>query len=104
MSLEHCLDREVGPASFELGEIFDSRRAQVDVAPPSLTRLPQPASAPSMPSAPSLDLESPMASLAFGDSLRGPETTFSIPLTLGMSAIGFPIRGGKEPSSASSGR
>lgn len=65
MSLEHCLDREV------------------DVAPPSLTRLPQPASAPSMPSAPSLDLESPMASLAFGDSLRGPETTFSIPLTLG---------------------
>ncbi|CAE7225356.1 unnamed protein product [Symbiodinium necroappetens] len=80
MSLEHCLDREV------------------DVAPP-LTRLPQPAS-PSMPSAaPSLDLESPMASLAFGDS-RGPETTFSIPLTLGMSAIGFPIRGGKEPSSA----
>eukprot|EP00439_Symbiodinium_sp_Y106_P082558 s690_g22.t1 len=81
MSLEHCLDREV------------------DVPPPSLTRLPQPtASAPSMPSAaPSLDLESPMASLAFGDSLRGArETTFSIPLTLGMSAIGFPVRGGKE--------
>ncbi|CAE7619033.1 unnamed protein product [Symbiodinium sp. CCMP2592] len=79
MSLEHCLDREV------------------DVPAPSLTRLPQPtASALSMPSAaPSLDLESPMASLAFGDSLRGaPETTFSIPLTLGMSAIGFPVRGG----------
>ena len=38
-------------------------------------------------------------------AFRGaPETTFSIPLTLGMSAIGFPIRGGKEHSCASSVR